>query len=82
MGRISTAASSLMNARERAHALLDEFSDAELEEIVTLLKVRREEVKPEMAELPEAWKMPAGRTPAPNWVAAVHEARRDLDAGL
>jgi len=82
MGKISTAAASLMNDRERAHALLDEFSDAELEEIVTLLKVRREEVKPEMAELPEAWKMSAGRTGAPNCVAAVDEARRDLDAGL
>jgi hypothetical protein len=35
-----------MTTREKAHALLDEFSDAELEEIVRLLRVRREEVEP------------------------------------
>jgi hypothetical protein len=67
-----------MTARERAHVLVDEFSDAELEEIVRLLRDRREKAKPEMAELPEAWRTLADGTPAPNWVAAVHEARRDL----
>ncbi|MBS1862706.1 MAG: hypothetical protein JSS68_13440 [Actinobacteria bacterium] len=67
-----------MTARERAHALLDEFSDAELEEIVKLLRVRREEAEPEMAELPKAWKTFEDGTPVPNWVEAVHEARRDL----
>lgn len=66
-----------MNDRERAHTLLDEFSDVELEEIFQLLRIRRETVEPEMAELPEAWKTTDG-TPAPNWVAAVHEARREL----
>jgi hypothetical protein len=64
--------------REKAHALLDEFSDAELEEIVRLLRVRCEVVESEMAELPASWQyLPSGE-PAPNWVAAVHEARRDL----
>ena len=67
-----------MTARERAHVLIDEFSDAELEEIVGLLRVQREKAEPEMAELPEAWKTLADGTPAPNWVAAVNEARRDL----
>jgi hypothetical protein len=82
MGRIPAAAFSLMTDRERAHALLDEFSDAELEEIVALLRTRREKAEPEMAELPDAWKSSSDGMPAPNWVAAVHETRRDLDAGL
>jgi hypothetical protein len=64
-----------MTARERAHALLDESSDAEVDEIVRLLEVRREEAEPEMAELPPSWRyLPSGE-PAPNWVAAVHETR-------
>ena len=67
-----------MTARERAHVLIEEFSDTELEEIVRHLRVRREEVEPEMAELPEVWKTSGDGTPVPNWVAAVHEARRDL----
>jgi hypothetical protein len=71
-----------MTARERAHVLIDEFSDAELEEIVGLLRVLREKAGPEMAELSENWKTHEDGTPAPNWVATVHEARRDLDAGL
>jgi hypothetical protein len=66
-----------MTARERAHVLIDEFSDAELEEIVRLLRVRREEVEPEMTDLPESWRyLPSGEH-APNWVAAVHQARHD-----
>jgi hypothetical protein len=66
-----------MTIREKAHALLDELPDAELDEVVELLKVRREDSeKPEMAELPAAWQhLPSG-APAPNWVAAVDEARR------
>jgi len=66
-----------MTIREKAHALLDELPDAELDEVVELLKVRREDSeKPEMAELPDAWRhLPSG-APAPNWVAAVDEARR------
>jgi hypothetical protein len=69
-----------MTARERAHVLIDEFSDAELEEIVGLLRVHREKAEPEIAELPEAWKNLGDGTPAPNWVAGLHEARRDADA--
>jgi hypothetical protein len=62
-----------MNAREKAHQLIDELSDAEVEEIARLLEVQRD--KPEMAELPASWQtLPSGE-PAPNWVAAVHEAR-------
>lgn len=38
-----------------------------------------ESAEPEMAELPESWKTLPDGTPAPNWVAAVDEARRDID---
>jgi hypothetical protein len=65
-----------VTTREKAHALLDELSDSELDEVVKQLEVRHEEqVEPEMAELPEAWKTFEDGTPVPNWVAAVHEAR-------
>jgi hypothetical protein len=67
-----------MTARERAHVLINEFSDDKLEEIVELLRVHREKAEPEMAELPEAWKHLADGTLARNWVAAVNTARRDL----
>lgn len=67
----------LMTTREKAHALLDELPDAELVEVVKQLEVRHEErTEPEMAELPESWRhLPSG-APAPNWVAALDEARR------
>ena len=58
--------------------LIDEFSDAELGEIFRLLRDRREKAEPQMAELPEAWKTLEDGSPAPNWVATVHESRRDL----
>lgn len=32
-----------------------------------------------MAELPESWRTLESGAPAPNWVAAVDEARRDID---
>lgn len=65
-----------MTTREKAHALLDELPDAELDEVVKQLEVRNEErAEPEMAELPEAWQTFEDGTPVPNWVAAVHEAR-------
>jgi len=35
-----------------------------------------------MAELPESWKTLESGAPAPNWVAAVDEARRDIDLAL
>lgn len=67
----------LMTTREKAHALLDELSDAELGEIVKLIEVRHEKsAKPEMAELPESWKTFEDGTPVPNWVAALDEARQ------
>jgi hypothetical protein len=66
-----------MTTREKAHALLDELSDAELDEVVKLIEVRHEEdEEPEMAELPETWRQLPSGAPAPNWVAAVHEARQ------
>lgn len=34
-----------------------------------------EEAKPEMTELPAGWKTLPSGSPAPNWVAAVQEAR-------
>jgi hypothetical protein len=61
-----------MTTREKAHALIDELPESELDEIVQQLEERAE---PEMAELPEAWKTFEDGTPVPNWVAAVHEAR-------
>jgi hypothetical protein len=55
-----------MTTREKAHALLDELSDAELDEIVKLIEVRHEEDEgPEMAELPEAWRRLPSGAPAP-----------------
>lgn len=66
-----------VTTREKAHALLDELSDAELDEVVRLIEVRHEErAEPEMAELPEAWKTFEDGSPVPNWVAAVDEARK------
>jgi hypothetical protein len=66
-----------MTTREKAHALLDELSDAELDEVVRLIEVRHEEsAEPEMAELPESWKTFEDGTPVPNWVAALDEARQ------
>lgn|GEM_PF-1655205 len=43
-----------------------------------------DQVDPETAELPEGWRTLDSGTPAPNWVAAVDEARRviDLDPDL
>jgi hypothetical protein len=65
-----------MTTREKAHALLDELPEAELDEVVKQLEIRHEErAEPEMAELPEAWKTFEDGTPVPNWVAALHEAR-------
>ena len=66
-----------MTTREKAHALLEELTDAELDEVVRLIEVRHEESgEVEMADLPEAWRhLPSG-APAPNWVAAVDEARQ------
>ncbi len=66
-----------MTMREKAHALLDELSDAELDEVVKLIQVRHEEgEEPEMAELPKRWRTFEDGTPVPNWVAAVDEARQ------
>jgi len=66
-----------MTTREKAHALLDELSDAELDDVVRLIEVRhRESEKPEMAELPNSWRTFEDGTPVPNWVAALDEARQ------
>lgn len=35
-----------------------------------------------MAELPRSWKTLESGDPAPNWVAAVNDARRDIDLAL
>ncbi|HMI80825.1 MAG TPA: hypothetical protein VK480_03470 [Solirubrobacterales bacterium] len=42
------------------------------------MKPAEQSTEPEMAELPKNWKILPGGTPAPNWVAAVDEARRDV----
>ena len=65
-----------MTTREKAHALLDELPDSELDEVVKQLEDRHEgHDEPEMAELPEAWKTFEDGTPVPNWVAMLHETR-------
>jgi hypothetical protein len=38
--------------------------------------------EPEIAELQESWKTLKSGDPAPNWVAAVDQARRDIDLAL
>jgi hypothetical protein len=66
-----------MNIRQKAHKLLDGLTDEELEGVVEQLEVRLDEqAEPEMAELPEAWRYLPNGEPAPNWVAALDEARR------
>jgi hypothetical protein len=65
-----------MTTREKAHALLDQLPDSEIEPVVEFI-VSRGEGEPEMAELPEAWKTFEDGTPQPNWVALLHESRRD-----
>lgn len=66
-----------MTAREKAHALLDELPDSELDDVVRQLEDRHEvQDEPEMVELPEAWRYLPSGAPAPNWVAIGREARR------
>lgn len=66
-----------MTIRQKAHVLLDGLTDEELEGFVKELEVRLEKrSEPEMAELPEAWRYLPDGQPAPNWVAALDEARR------
>ena len=62
---------------EQQSDAVSKLSDAELDDVVKLLKVRHEQNDdPEMAELPSAWqRLPSG-APAPNWVAALDEARQ------
>ena len=66
-----------MTARERAHALLDELSDSELDAVIRLLKVRREESdEPEVVDLPGVWQqLPSGAPAA--WIAALDDERRE-----
>lgn len=46
------------------------------------MEPKKKSTEPAMAELPASWKtLPAG-TPAPNWVAAVDEVRRDINLDL
>jgi hypothetical protein len=40
------------------------------------MEPKKKSAEPEVAALPESWKTLPGGTPAPNWVAAVDEARR------
>jgi hypothetical protein len=65
-----------MTTREKAHRLLDELPESEVEPVIEFIASRREG-EPEMAELPEAWKTFEDGTPQPNWVALLHESRRD-----
>jgi hypothetical protein len=43
------------------------------------MELSKKNAEPEMAELPESWKTLEDGTPAPNWVAAIDEARRGID---
>jgi hypothetical protein len=65
-----------MTTREKAHRLLDELPESEVEPVIEFIASRREG-EPEMAELPEAWKTFEDGTPQPNWVALLHESRHD-----
>jgi len=65
-----------MTTRERAHALLDRMSEAELDKVVKLLNMRQDrDDGPVEVELPGDWQqLPSGAiTP---WVATQDEDRR------
>ncbi len=49
---------------------------------LTQVNPAKDSGEPEMAELPASWKTLESGAPAPNWVAAVDEARRDIDLAL
>jgi hypothetical protein len=46
------------------------------------MEPKKKSTEPAMAALPASWKTLPDGTPAPNWVAAVDEARRDIDLSL
>jgi hypothetical protein len=73
-----------MTTREKAHKLLDELPESEIEPVLEFIASRRangngdEWGEPEMLPIPQDWgwgRLPSGR-PAPNWVAGLDEVRR------
>jgi hypothetical protein len=72
---MDAATISAMTTREKAHELLDELPDAELDEVVRLLKVRRGEAEWETVPLPEGWSRMANGEPMPDVAAAVRRSR-------
>jgi hypothetical protein len=72
-----------MTTREKAHKLLDELPESEIEPVVEILVSRVDngtsdepgEDEPDVVGLPESWKTFENGTPQPNWVAAVRRAR-------
>jgi hypothetical protein len=63
-----------MTTREKAHRLLDELPESEVEPVIEFIASRREE-EPAVVGLPEAWKTFEDGTPQPNWVALIREDR-------
>jgi hypothetical protein len=70
-----------MTTREKAHKLLDELPESEIEPIVEILASRGkngggvESDEDEMAPLPEGWGETLTGEPMPNVVAAVRRSR-------
>ncbi len=67
-----------MTTRQRLHQLVDELTDAEVDDLTQIIVARRTgDLEPEMAELPAAWRTLDDGSPAPNWVALVDEVRSE-----
>jgi hypothetical protein len=68
-----------MTTRQRLHELVDQLSDAEVEDLTQFILKRcgtdDGRAHPEMAELPEAWQRFSDGSPVPNWVRLIDEVR-------
>lgn len=68
-----------MTTRQRLHQLVDQLSDAEVEDLAQAIVARRGEKveldRLEVAVLPEAWQTFDDGSPVPNWVEVIDEVR-------
>lgn len=68
-----------MTTRQRLHQLVDQLSDAEVDDLTQVIVARRAAddgpERPEMASLPEAWRTFDDGSPVPNWVEVIDEVR-------
>ena len=68
-----------MTTRQRLHQLVDQLSDAEVDDLTQVIVARRAtddgQGRPEMAILPEAWRTFDDGSPVPNWVEVIDEVR-------